>query len=254
MHELITIPFSHYCEKARWALDLEGVSYRERRYLPGLHVRPARRAAKGRGRADAHSSAASTPILVMDGEPICGSSAIVRRVAPALFAGDEVEALVRDFDDALGPHTRRIAYWFVLGRAALFQQLADENVSRGQALAARLTLPLLGRALRRRLGVDRPGFERSMVRVTRVADDVAARLEDGRPYLTGDAFTAADLTFAALFAPVILPGPDRYGARLPPLERFCDEGRRTITTFRDHPAGRFAARVYEAHRVRGPRR
>ncbi|HBQ15232.1 MAG TPA: hypothetical protein DEF51_30285 [Myxococcales bacterium] len=84
-----------------------------------------------------------------------------------------------------------------------------------------------------------------------IADEVATRLADGRPYLTGDAFTAADLTFAALFSPVILPGPDRYGATLPPLELFSHEGRATVERYRAHPAGQFAARMFDAHR-RGP--
>ena len=28
--QLVTIPFSHYCEKARWALDLAQIPYREK--------------------------------------------------------------------------------------------------------------------------------------------------------------------------------------------------------------------------------
>ena len=44
---LITIPFSHYCEKARWALDYCGVPYTEDAHLPGLHIRPTRRAGGG---------------------------------------------------------------------------------------------------------------------------------------------------------------------------------------------------------------
>ena len=34
---LITIPFSHYCEKARWALDRVGIPYEERGHLPLFH-------------------------------------------------------------------------------------------------------------------------------------------------------------------------------------------------------------------------
>ncbi|MEZ4340912.1 MAG: hypothetical protein R3B82_30175, partial [Sandaracinaceae bacterium] len=64
MYELVTIAFSHYCEKARWALDLRRVPYRERRYLPAMHLLATRRALRGTGagRADRHSSRFSTPI------------------------------------------------------------------------------------------------------------------------------------------------------------------------------------------------
>ena len=37
-HHLITICFSHFNEKARWALDRFGVAYRESGYLPLLHM------------------------------------------------------------------------------------------------------------------------------------------------------------------------------------------------------------------------
>ncbi len=39
---LITIPFSHFCEKARWSLDVAGVAYREEGHVPGLHRRAIR--------------------------------------------------------------------------------------------------------------------------------------------------------------------------------------------------------------------
>src|SRR5687768_16716828 len=34
---LITIPLSHYCEKARWALDRVGLAYREEPHAPLVH-------------------------------------------------------------------------------------------------------------------------------------------------------------------------------------------------------------------------
>jgi hypothetical protein len=45
---LITIPISHYCEKARWALDRAGVVYREERHVQLVHRVAARRAGGGR--------------------------------------------------------------------------------------------------------------------------------------------------------------------------------------------------------------
>ena len=42
---LVTIPISHFCEKARWALQRAGVPYVERPHLQIIHVLAARRAA-----------------------------------------------------------------------------------------------------------------------------------------------------------------------------------------------------------------
>ncbi len=42
---LVTIPISHFCEKARWALDRADVQYTERRHVQLLHCVAARRAA-----------------------------------------------------------------------------------------------------------------------------------------------------------------------------------------------------------------
>ena len=42
---LYTFGLSHYCEKARWSLDLCGVPYQEVRWAPGPHLLTARRIA-----------------------------------------------------------------------------------------------------------------------------------------------------------------------------------------------------------------
>ena len=39
MFELYDFTFSHYSEKARWALDFKGVPYTPRHLLPGFHMR-----------------------------------------------------------------------------------------------------------------------------------------------------------------------------------------------------------------------
>ena len=41
--ELHQFPFSHYNEKARWALDWKGVPHVRRSYLPGPHMLPVYR-------------------------------------------------------------------------------------------------------------------------------------------------------------------------------------------------------------------
>ena len=72
------------------------------------------------------------------------------------------------------------------------------------------------------------------------------RIADGRRYLVGDALTAADVALAALLAPAILPaeyvGPSS-------LEEVPDQMRRDVEHFRQHPVGRFAARLYREERA-----
>src|SRR5438045_2718867 len=110
---LYTIPISHYCEKARWALDRSGVPYRERSHIQVIHRFVARRV----GRSE------TMPILVRGDGPVLTESADILAytdtrapMTARLFpddpaAGEEVRALERDFDERLGPHGRRWMYF-----------------------------------------------------------------------------------------------------------------------------------------------
>jgi glutathione S-transferase len=82
--------------------------------------------------------------------------------------------------------------------------------------------------------------------VQRTFDAVAARLQDGRRYLCGDAFTAADLAFAALAAPAIVP--PEYGTPLPQPDELPAEMAAGVRAFRAHPAGAFACRLFREER------
>jgi glutathione S-transferase len=101
-------------------------------------------------------------------------------------------------------------------------------------------------ALRRYLKVDAAAASAALERVTRVFDEIADRLSDGRRFLVDDHFTAADLTFAALAAPMLLP--EQYGSPLPPPEAMPDAMAREVWRLRNHPAGAFADRLYREER------
>lgn len=252
-HELVTIAFSHYCEKARWALDRHRVPYTEHAYLPLLHMPPVALRTIGRaGRSDKHSTRFSTPLFsTHEGELITDSSDIVRWVdrhhaKGALYPSEEVAAFERELGDELGPHTRRVAYFHLLPDRALVTRMAAKNTGAAQALAFRAVAPAVIVVLRRALGIDRARAERSEAKVWAMAHRVAERIADGRPYLFGESFTAADLTFAALMAPLV--APPEYGAHLPAVEELSAEIRETIYALREHPAGALAMRLYREER------
>ena len=69
---------------------------------------------------------------------------------------------------------------------------------------------------------------------------------DLKKIISHDRFTAADLTFAALSAAVVLP--TKYGVELPKLEELPDHMRPRIQEMREHPAGQFALRMFETER------
>ena len=245
MRRLITIPISHYCEKARWALDRAELSYREERHLQMLHWPHARRAGGGK----------TVPILVADGDVYPESSEILqytdsqieasKRLYPADCA-DAVANLEREFDDDFGVESRRLFYAALAlpgGRALL--SVNATGAPRWEAAALWLLLPIVRASVFRYLDVTPATVERAGDRVKRTLDDVASRLSDGRPYLFGDRFTAADLAFAALSSPVSLPS--NYGVPLPTRAEYLAHDE-SADRFWDHPAVEFAVRVFENER------
>ena len=71
-------------------------------------------------------------------------------------------------------------------------------------------------------------------------------LSDGRRYLVADRFSAADLAFAALAAPLVVP--PEYGTPLPQPEDLPAHMAERVRAWREHPAGRFAMRLFAEQR------
>ncbi len=246
---LTTIPFSHYCEKARWALDHAGADYVERRVLPGFHVPAVAWDGRGsRGRWDKAGSPYSTPLLRLDdGTVLRDSAAIVRWAAgEVLVPSPEVGRVEAALHDTLGVWTRWLAYRFLLDRPELLVWVAEHNVGAAQAGAFRVLRPLLVGRLRAALGIDPARTERVVARIFAALDDVEARAAGA--YLVGDWFTAADLALACMLAPLVLP--PAYGASLPPPELLPDGYRALVERARAHPAGDRALRLFADHRAR----
>ena len=248
MLRLVTIPISHYCEKARWALDRAAIGYREERHVQGIHQLAARRAGGG----------ITVPVLVTPDESIGESAQILdwvdARVEPSLRLGggsaaerSELHALCSRFDELLGPAGRRLVYVHMFaGDRKLMLRFNDQGVPAWEDRVLRAGLPLFEKFIERVLGI-RPEVEREdEALVWRELDHAAELLSDGRPYLLGDRFTAADLTFAALCAPVVMP--PGYGVELPQPELLPPTTARLVLSAREHPAGAHALRMYAEQR------
>ncbi len=95
-------------------------------------------------------------------------------------------------------------------------------------------------------GITPDGAQRSILKVCGIFSEVDDLLADGRRYLVGNRFTAADLTFAALASPVLLP--ERGIAAYPAVDELPGAMREAVERLRDTNAGRFALRMYAQER------
>jgi glutathione S-transferase len=257
-HRLVTMPFSHFCEKARWALDATGTPYTEEGHVPGMHRFAVRRAGS--------QSTTSVPLLVTDaGEVLTQSPDIVRFADEAAAperkllpvdpgARAQAEALEKRFDDDLGPHIRRFVYFHLLPRRRETFRLFDIQTPRAERLLVRVAFPALRRFMKKMMRIDEAGARKSLDRMDRVFDDVGALLGDGRRYLAGDRFSSADLTFAALSAPLVLPPehPVIGGSSAIRVDELPAELASAARRLQATPAGAFAARVYRECRHTAP--
>jgi glutathione S-transferase len=137
-------------------------------------------------------------------------------------------------------------YHRMLGREDLIYEYGTPGVPRWERAGMPLMLPLVSKLIVRRTNADDAHAEAARDRVRQQFDEVAARLDDGRPYLCGDEFSAADLAFAALSAAILVP--ERYGIPLPQPDELPEPYAGEVRAMREHPAGRFALRLYDQER------
>lgn len=235
--------FSHYNEKARWALDFKGVAHRRRSLLPGPHMVPMMRL----------SGQKSVPVLCLGGEVVAGSDKIIDAVErsfpqPSLFPADEAQRraaleTAKWFDDDIGPQIRRAYFFDVLPGSAY----AAEGfiIGRGALTKAlyRAVFPAIRAVMMKDMKIDAAGAALGVER-TREGLDRVAQLSAATGYLVGDCFSVADLTAAALLSPAVMPSQFPYALPEPRsagLERW-------LARWADHPGGKWVLAMYEKHR------
>lgn len=237
---LVTIPISHYCEKARWALDRAGVEYEERRHLPGLHRAAVRHAGGG----------LTAPVLVLDdGAVIPESSEIVAwaaaRGADVGFCAESA-ALAADYDERLGPATRLWVYYKMFDHPELTEVPMTDGVPSWQRVGFHHANRALAFAIARILTINDETAVEAEATFRAVYADVDELLSDGRPYLAGGRFSIADLTFASLSAPLI--APPEYGVRLPSISSLPPGMVPVVEEHRASRAGQHALKMFATER------
>lgn len=244
MIKLHQFAYSHFNEKARWALTFKGAAHERKTYLPGPH-RPAIKKLSGQ---------LQTPVLEMDGAIIAGSAKIIDTLeqhfpTPALYPQVESHRqaaldVQTYFDAEVGPAVRTVVFAELIKNGDYLCHMFGSSKGWLKRAAYRATFPLAKPLIAKGNGADDPAnVIRCLDATDRVLDEVADRVA-ATGFMVGGTFSVADLTVAALLAPIAnvrhpdmrwpQPVPDHYMALL--------------DVYANHPAITWVQGIYETFR------
>jgi glutathione S-transferase len=240
---LITIPVSHYCEKTRMALHKCQIPYQEDRHMPPFHQFRTKRV-----------GGKSVPVLVADGVVLNDSADILPYIdsiaAPdlKLYPTDpqelqQVSDLVQSFDTVLAPAVRQWAYFHIVDNPKLIKPLVCQGTPWFEQLLFPIIYKKIPASIKREYKINAKTASTAYQQITATFETVDQLLADGRRYLVGDRFSAADLAFATLAAPII--APIGYSIKLPANSDLPPEMARGVEAFQTTPAGKFVIRIYD---------
>ena len=215
MVKLYTFFVSHFSEKARWALDHEGIRYEEKVLVPGPHQLLTRRVARR----------TEVPLLQHEGKYVQGSGAILDHIAAALGGSrltpmDPVQRahtldLEKTLDKVLGRGVQQVLYSVLLKDRATLIPLWSAGGPRWAPAFFALAFPAVASAVQRMYKTaDTEGVARTKQRFVTTFDELDALLAK-QPYFGGDAPNRIDITVASLLAPVCQPPEHRV--KWPPM-------------------------------------
>ena len=234
---LLTLAPSHFCERARWGLDMGGIVYDEERLAPAAHILRVKRLG---------ASATSLPLLLFANGSICQGSDQILNWAKVPGGDRELE---QRLEQTTAPLIRQTLY---AGLLADSQSGIRDVLLRGtdtlQAAMVRLAWPILRSVMV--AGMDaRPQFlPKLLAKVEHELDWFDRVITERKRHLVGQEFGRADLTAASLLAPLALPDVDPVksisaGIRWP---RSLEP---SIMKWSDRPALKWVHQVYHAHRA-----
>ena len=237
-------PFSHYNEKARWALDFKGIPHQRKNYLPGPHAGPIEKL----------SGQSQTPVLSLGQRVVSGSAAILEALEeahqerPLLPSEPDLRADAQElqarFDEELGPAVRTAVFSVMLDEPGYMCAMFSSPQPLPMRWIYRGVFPLAKGKVERAYRVREDDHVLACREVVdRNLEEIENRVQS-TGYLVGDRFTVADLTAASLLAPVA--DPDHIDMKRP--EPQPESVRAFVAPWRGHPACDWVREMYRRHR------
>jgi glutathione S-transferase len=243
---LYVFAISHYCEKARWALDYLDIAYEIRYLAPGLH----RDIAKKLGVP--HTS---LPILAAGDHVVQGSAAIIdwadarsattaKRLTPST-AREECVGLEKRLDDVAGIHARRYYYSeAMVDHPETVRPIFTKDIPILHKLLVGWRWNLIRKLMIERMDLGPEQREDSKRILEGELNWLDGLLFGGRNFLVGNQLSRADIAAASLLAPLATPPehPTYARLRLPP--RCAAE----VANWESRPSIKWVRAIYREYR------
>ena len=242
---LIAIALSHYCEKARWAMDYLDIDYIEENHTPLFHRQYTSR-----------YGGTSVPVLITGDRAFTDSHDILQysdsiSEGHKLYPEDpqlrhQVEAWEKLFDEKLGVATRLYGYYDAIQKPLTVAIAWGIKAPLKEKIQTVLSFPRIPETLRQFYNITPETKDAALEEIREVFAVVNRELNSGGQYLVGDRLSAADITLAALASPILRP-PNHpvYSSK---LSKVSSETLSVVEELRATPAGELAMHLYREHR------
>ncbi|WP_282608681.1 glutathione S-transferase [Pelagibius sp. Alg239-R121] len=244
--KLISFAISHYCEKARWALDWYGIEYTEEFWPIGLHMRMTRELGVPKS---------CVPILMLDGEILQGSREILdwayvnrtdsEKSLEDSKHGEEIREIEARADDVVGVEVRRLLYAQTLTQHPdIVLELLYGNLDSKVRSVGHNLWPKIQPAMIQTLDAAPDAVADSRAKLDVELDWLDEKLAEGKHHLVGDRLTRADLAAASLLAPFAQLSRERMYRRVEVPPEIEEEFER----LKDRPSMKWVADTYRDFR------
>jgi len=237
-------------EIARWVLDLNDTLYKDEPHAPHIYKKIVDKLT-----ADKNNS--GSPVLIKTDGLIYTTNSVLQyfeqHTVPAkkLLPDDpakrkEVLELYNLFTNEFQDNVNKYVFSQLLAHPAIARRLFTKGVPITEKLNYSINFSSISEALSKELHLEesKPGDSPAFIR--KVFEQVNDLLADGRKYLAGPALSMADIAFASVAAPLILP--EEFGGVVAKIQQLPDEYRNFVIELRKTQAGQFVLDLYQEDR------
>ncbi|MHA4810840.1 cytochrome P450 [Flavitalea flava] len=237
-------------EIARWVLDRNDILYKDQPHAPHLYIQTVNKITGQSGRDN-------NPVFLKTDSLLYTPESIIiyydqrnppdRRLIPEdpgqrarvfalyeLFTGHFEELVMQYVYDLLLANRGNARSWFT------------QRIPFGERLVWRFFFSSVRDGLTREWKLDKAAPGERLMAIKKIFEQVNDILTHGKMYLTGDKLTIADIAFAAIAAPLLLP--NEFGGAMADIKSVPAAMQEEVKELRATPAGQFVLLLYQDER------